>query len=273
MLTRVRQRRPQGFAAGVWRELAAAARHCSDRRSLARLCSDIVLFRVLFVLPSLATTSRTRTIRLDGASITYRLNRGDIQGIREVWFEEAYRVPFGPGPRTVLDLGANIGLTSLWLAHRYRCECVLAVEPDPSNVMIARRNLADNNVSGVIVEAAAGPSDGIAAFARSRASNLGALVPRPEAEATVDVRVLTPGSILSNAGLDSVDLCKLDIEGAEGALLLTGDTAWLDGVGSMLAELHADRIDVAAVIAAIETRGLRRHPAGVDGRKTEFFVR
>lgn len=266
LAARVRQRR--AFGRGLLRELAGACRHASDARSLGRLSADILLFRVLFVFPGLAAKPRLRTIRLDGSSVTYRLNRGDIQAIREVWFEEAYRVPFGPLPRTVLDLGANIGLTSLWLAGRYGCERIVGVEPDPSNVALARRNLEDNGVRGVIVEAATGPVDGTAWFAPEPSSVAGAVVLQAAAGA-FEIDVLTPQSVLRRVGLASVDLCKLDIEGAEGPLLLTGDSSWLDAVRSILAELHEGAVDVAAVTAAIEAGGLNHYP----GCKTEFFAR
>lgn len=273
LVSRARQPRPQSFVRGLLRELAAVRRHASDTSSLARLSADFLLFRVLFAFPGLAAKPRLRTIRLDGSIITYRLNRGDIQGIREVWFEEAYRVPFGPLPRTILDLGANIGLTSVWLTSRYGCERIVGIEPDPTNVVLARRNLEDNDVPGVIIEAATGPVDGRASFAPSGSSNVGVVVSSPaRAGATIEIDVLTPRSILRRLGLPQVDLCKLDIEGAEGPLLLTGDPSWLGDVRSILAELH-DAIDVGAVTAAIEAGGLRHYPAGVDGRKTEFFSR
>lgn len=264
-----RARNPVLFVRGVAWELAKARQHASDTRSLVRLCIDILLFRVLFLLPRIAVRGRLRTVRLDGASITYRLNRGDIQGIREVWYLQAYRVPFGPEPRTVLDLGANIGLTSVWLARTYGCDRVVGVEPDPENVALARRNLAQNGVRGEIIEAAVGPSNGTAPFARSSHSNLGSLVLLQGP--TVDVAVRDPQSLLAEAGLGTVDLCKLDIEGGEGPLLLEGDGAWLSAVRSLIAELHETVIDATAVIAAIEARGLRYYPAGADGRQLEFF--
>lgn len=77
---------------GLLWELAGACRHASDLRSLLRLGGDLLLFRVLHFFPRLAEKPRLRRICLDGATISYRLNRGDIQSIREVWFSEAYRV-------------------------------------------------------------------------------------------------------------------------------------------------------------------------------------
>ncbi len=235
-----------------------------------RLWTDILLFRVLLVVPGLGARARPRTVRLDGATITYRLNRGDIQGIREVWYERAYRIPFGPAPRTVLDLGANIGLTSVWLSRTYGCDLIVGVEPDHENVVLARRNFADNGVRGEIIEAAIAPCNGTAPFGASSQFNLGSLVMFEGKTVEVDTR--DPQSILADAGIEGVDLCKLDIEGGEGPLLLEGDTGWLRMVRSVIAELHDTVIDAHAVVAALEAGGLRHFPAGVDGRKLEFFT-
>jgi hypothetical protein len=68
-----------------------ARKRAADLRSTLRYAGDTVLYRGLyFGRPS----GRERTIRVgNGVSLTYRLNRGDIQAIREVWVEECYRPP------------------------------------------------------------------------------------------------------------------------------------------------------------------------------------
>jgi FkbM family methyltransferase len=264
-------RRLFGFFPGIFRELKGAWRHASDARSRIRLAVDIGLYRVLKLWPNLKRHTGTRTIRLDGAAITYRVDRGDIQGIREVWFDEVYRVPAGDPPRTVLDLGANIGLTTVWLATRYGCDRVIAVEPDPDNSALVRRNMEANSINGEVVEAAVGPDDGYAWFARSGQSNLGSLSSQ-EDDHSIQVKTRTPASLLREHGLAEVDLCKLDIEGGEQELLVDSDTSWLKSVRSLLMEIHPTLVDHRAVIAAIEAGGMTFYPPGTQGRKTPWFV-
>ncbi|OWY59180.1 hypothetical protein B7486_75970, partial [cyanobacterium TDX16] len=107
-----------------------------------------------------------------GTSIRYRANPGDVRSLREVWFEDVYRLPEHWRPRTVLDLGANIGLTSLWFHQRWPEARFVLVEPDPANVVLARRNLDTNGVLGMVLAAAVGPEAGSARFASDAASNL-----------------------------------------------------------------------------------------------------
>jgi hypothetical protein len=76
------------------------------------------LLRLARLVP-LPGRNRERRIRVRGGiELNYRLNRGDMQSIREVWMDECYRLPFELAPGRLIDLGANIGLTSLWFAHR-----------------------------------------------------------------------------------------------------------------------------------------------------------
>ena len=91
---------------------------------------------------------------------------GDNQGIREVWNDEVYRLPLDQSPKTIVDLGANIGLTSLWYAKRYEPTQIVAVEPVPANARLIRRNLEVNGITDIttVIEAAVGPESGTARF-------------------------------------------------------------------------------------------------------------
>lgn len=166
---------PRSFAR-AGRSLASDLRRSvligADTYSRCRLAMDAVLVRVdrTGLLP---LSVRERTVTLKGRTrITYGLDRGDLQSIREVWMEQHYRLPTLLRPATVVDLGANIGPTSVWLSQRYSCH-VIAVEPSPRNARFARQNFLQNAVRGEVVEAAIGASDGKATFVAADASNVG----------------------------------------------------------------------------------------------------
>src|SRR5438309_225550 len=55
-----------------------------------------------------------------------------VYGEVKFWLSEA---------QTVIDLGANIGLASIYFMHHYPGCRVLAVEPDPENYDVLRQNL------------------------------------------------------------------------------------------------------------------------------------
>jgi len=206
----------------------------------------------------------------DGTWLTYRLNRGDIQAIREIWLDEVYMPPPEATPvRQVVDLGANIGFTSLYLFGRLHAPYIVAVEPDPANVSILRRNLDQNRVPAIVIDAAVGPFDGHASFRRDRASNLGQL----DAEGDMRVRVMSMASVvdyLPNPAAKT--LLKLDIEGGE-EQLFTGDLSWLHRFDCLLAEFHPDRADLERITRLIDTSGLRSRPGGGRGEPPPCWVR
>lgn len=231
----------------LYREWRACGKHCADLRSALRLGFDFALSRLLLISPK-NRVSRVRKVRFrGGVQLCYRLNKGDLHSIREVWFEEAYRLPFDYPSGTLLDLGANIGLTSVWLAKKYSIERVIAVEPDFSNALLVRWNLELNAIKNEVLEAAIGPHEGIARFESSQVSNLGRL-----SENGVPVAMITVDSILEESACSRLGLVKIDIEGGE-QQLFDGPLDWLDHINAIIIELHPPLVDCSRIIKAIES--------------------
>jgi FkbM family methyltransferase len=238
------------------------------------LAADILLYRVLRVV-DLPWRNRPRRIRLHpDVELLYRLNRGDILALREVWIYEAYRLPFDVVPRTMIDLGAHIGLTSVWLARRYGCSSILAVEPFSENAQLLRTNIDVNQIDAEIVEAAVGPVDGVARFEAAKDSTSG----RISAEGH-DVRIVSMPTLIerlrakSSTDFLNVDLVKLDIEGGEQALL-EGDKSWLGRVRSIIVEFHPRWVDYGGLVRTLERAGFQYVPAeSVHAGSMDGFVR
>jgi FkbM family methyltransferase len=258
-------RNVRGFA----REFRDGYRVLSGARSRIRWMSDLVLIRLPPRLRGPAR-HRIRTVRLlAGVSIRYRLNRGDLQGFREVWIDETYRLPETLADvRFVVDLGANIGLTSVFWSLHHAAEHLVAVEPVPENAEMVRQNLAINRIHGTVIEAVVGPNDGIAYFADAVDSNLG-----HRAASGREVKAISMRSLIGSAPHPAIDLLKIDIEGAEEDLLLE-DASWLDHVRALMIEFHPEVVDQARLERELQTRGFRNIPAGsVLPRSTSTFVR
>jgi FkbM family methyltransferase len=227
------------------------------RRGRLRALGDVVGYRLLGV-GLIGPSDRTRKLTMsDGSTIVYRRNRGDIQTLREVWLDRCYRIPAGVRTERVLDLGANIGLASVWLAGRYPVEHLLAVEPDPDNAALARLNLAANGVRGTVVEAAVSGTPGTTLLERESQPHRR----RSHAPAGRLVDAVTPQELLAALG-GRADLVKMDIEGAEEPLLTSGDPSWLHQVGWIVAELHPGLVDHGEVVRRLECEGLARIAPG-----------
>jgi FkbM family methyltransferase len=133
-----------------------------------------------------------------------------------------------PG-QTFVDIGANLGWFSLLGASVVGPKGqVVAIEPNPLNVALLRKSAAENgfgNISAICV--ALGEAPGAAAL-ETDGSN-GRVVPvagPPEGpiEASFVVACWPLDKVLASAGLERVDVIKLDVEGAE-PLVLRGGVA------------------------------------------------
>lgn len=236
---------------------------CQDRRSGFRLALDFLIAPLLHLTGPLSTV---HSVRIEGLVVSYGLNRGDLNTLREIFIDRVYRLPLTGPFDTLVDLGANIGLTSLWCHRAYGVRRVVAVEPDARNLALLRRNLAQNGLPATLIEAAVAAEDGEAVFRRSDAANLGKLESGHADGGGVAVRTVSMATVLqavAQAG-GRPDLLKVDVEGAEFALFREVPE-WLAPVRALLIEIHAEPEDQTPLIARIESAGLRHLPADSFG--------
>lgn len=166
----------------------------------------------------------------------------DWVALRETIFRGEYELVFSHMETckgTILDLGANIGLSVRTWLHQFPEARVVAVEPDPGNFELCRLNVA-----------AAGASE------RARLLDWGVGARRERGyldrsgepmeyhtfgtrnRQSIEIPVRPVDDILEVADIDFVDLMKCDIEGAEGEIFRQCE-AWIGKIGLLVAELHA----------------------------------
>ncbi len=143
------------------------------------------------------------------------------------------------GARTIIDLGANIGVTTLWFRSLNPYARIVSVEPDPFTFEKLRMNTARDPLVKC-VNAAITPESGPVPFAsapkswESRVSGVSSAV-------TSEVRGITLDDLVATEGIDRVDILKVDIEGMEFSVL--PQARCLATAGQVIGELHPDLID------------------------------
>ena len=121
----------------------------------------------------------------------------------------------GRGGLVFLDLGANIGLVSLYASPA--CTKIVAVEPDPNTFLVLKSITLGTTVIEP-VQAALAPKNGPCQFYMNDVNvTASSTVNTYGTETTVNGLHLM--GILHQNQLEHVDVCKVDVEGAEGESL------------------------------------------------------
>jgi FkbM family methyltransferase len=122
-----------------------------------------------------------------------------------------------PTDPVILDVGAHIGCFTIWIKRMRPDARMFSFEPEGENFAVLKRNISENNLSGVsLINAAVWAETGTASFhVPTHAPNLSCV----DQSGEVQVTTVTLDEFVNERGLDRVDLLKLDCEGAEYELL------------------------------------------------------
>ena len=185
----------------------------------------------------------------DGADVHFRRGTSDVGLIYDVLLKPGrkaeYWLPEALEPRTILDIGGNIGVTSRYLAHRFPGAQLHAFEPVPANLELLNSNAA-GNARIRVHPYGLGPADGEVKLGNPDPSgyNQGGYSAFAAAArgSTVSAPVRGVESALGDAGIGGVDVIKVDTEGAEYSILSAFPEAVLGGAQWIYGELHTEAI-------------------------------
>jgi FkbM family methyltransferase len=179
-----------------------------------------------------------------------RMRTSDPPGYDEILLRGQYAIDIPFIPKVIVDIGANIGMASVYYAHRYPEARIVAVEPEASNFALLVRNVrAYSNI--LSLNAALWHRDGEAelGFSGRPGETVGYFVREGEGP---KVRTLTFPTLMREVRIQSVDLLKVDIEGAEKEVFESCD--WIDRVRCLVIELH-DRVKLGCSAAVNSVTG------------------
>jgi FkbM family methyltransferase len=163
-----------------------------------------------------------------------------------------------PG-ETLYDIGANIGLFSMYAARRRTVNCI-AVEPNPFSFSALCRNLLLNDLGDRITPLclALGPQRGVARLGMDsvEAGAVGStLAGADDTRRSLGTLLLALDDLPGFAGLPAPQHVKIDVDGIERLIVEGGTQLWAGaGLRSVLIEtMHCtpqDRSRIDAVLAA-----------------------
>jgi FkbM family methyltransferase len=189
-----------------------------------------------------------------------RTFNGDLFVLFEVLAEESYHIPEEllrrESVRVILDCGANIGLTSLYLAVRYPNAQIYSVEPDSSNFeLLCVNSRHEPRITPLRAAVVGQPRDRVYMTTNTEAwrSHIA------EDGKGAGVQAVTVEEICARYQLSKIDLLKMDIEGEEVNVFARGE--FLHKVRFVIVELHGE-YDYAEFATDMAARGLTAAQAG-----------
>ena len=172
----------------------------------------------------------------------------DLSTVNEIFARRDYAA--STNLRIAVDVGANIGIASLYFLTRNQSSRVYCVEPDPKNLARLRATLAPYEGRWSVQEVAADVVDGEAEFFVEPTGRYGGLIKHWQSESIrVPTRRLTTmlDEVLERE--EQIDVLKVDTEGSEEELIGAIRPDQLDRIHTIYYEtdgpepMHTDRYE------------------------------
>ena len=143
----------------------------------------------------------------------------------EIFINECYPIKKSNKKRLIIDVGANVGFFTFYALMKSPNVDIISIEADPKNYNVLKKNISTNNLDdqvqllnnavcskkGEIIFHSSLKNSGWSSLYKTR----GAV----ESE-SINICAITVSEILSTFKVNTVDILKIDIEGAEYDIIL-----------------------------------------------------
>lgn len=137
--------------------------------------------------------------------------------LQEIYLQKIYnQFLSGKKDLTLLDLGSNIGLWSMYAAQY--AKQVYAFEPAKETYDVAVKNITDNNLTNVkLIQKAIDTKDGTMTLFHNENSTMNSLSPfvNTKPENAEEVKTLRLDTFVKNEKIERIHFAKIDVEGIE----------------------------------------------------------
>ena len=152
----------------------------------------------------------------------------------------------------IVDVGAHVGLFSI--VSSVFARKIIAIEPHPVNFHLLIVNLLVNNIHNVV------PLNRALWVNRTRlklfeGNHTGAHSLIGGSDRFEEVETITLEEIVNSYG--SIDLLKIDVEGAEFEIFNHTDVGLLKRIRMMVAEIHLQHGDLSSIVEKLRSAGFR----------------
>jgi FkbM family methyltransferase len=179
----------------------------------------------------------------DGTHLLVRDSASAAHIFAEIFLARHYDVPEVRTAHQIIDVGANIGLFSYFARWQNPNAQIIAIEADPGTAKILQTNIEGQRTE--VLNCAASDQSGTANFYSCSVSGWSSLyrVRGASAGEPVQVPAMKLSRLLRDRGIQHIGALKIDVEGAEYAILL-GDRELLEiPIDALLVEVDRNPRD------------------------------
>jgi FkbM family methyltransferase len=167
----------------------------------------------------------------------------DLGIFHEVWDHERYTaglISTVAQGGTVVDIGAHIGLFSIFASRTLHARRIISVEPDPANFKLLSKSISANHVENATLVMAAVADESGERRIYTNPSNTGGHSFYARGAPSRLVGAISLTELFKSSGVSECSLLKMDCEGAEMEILESAPDELLRIVSAISLEYHLE---------------------------------
>lgn len=198
-----------------------------------------LIYRSLgYRLQNYSTFFKSLDVKKNFGELDIRKSKSDIRVFKQIFLDQVYFFfPENFSPKTIIDAGANVGYSAVWFASKFPNAKILAIEPEKSNFKLLLKNSGlSKNIKPIL--AGLWNEKTFLKIENTGEANWAFRTTPVSNNEEFGIRTVTIPSLMTEFGVDQIDLLKIDIEGAEFELFEKGSEEWLPFVKMIMIEIH-----------------------------------
>jgi FkbM family methyltransferase len=212
-----------------------------------------------------------KIINLNGKNFTVVDFLSYIWQYKEIFIDRIYEIPGQPNKKVIIDCGANIGLASYFFASSYPDAEIHSIEADPQIFEFLKKNMNSlcQNVNIKFINKAVWKDDTSEISFQASGSDAGKVVSTNNG--SIKVPTLSIANYIQN--FQSIDLLKIDIEGAEREVF-PNLAPVLRKFKFLFLEYHAwegEKEFLSEILSILEKSGFKYNLEPIGARKNLFL--
>ncbi len=183
----------------------------------------------------------------------------NISVISEVFLYHAYFNHYTETPKTIIDIGANVGYFTVYAANKFPQAKIFSFEPFPGSYEKLERHKRENNFANVTtINKAVSNINGTASLTLSSSVGEHSLVIENKGPNSVTVNCIKLEEAMSEFQIQQCDFMKIDCEGSEYNIFYSLPDETFAKIKNIAIETHfinSDKMNETALAKFLKEKG------------------